>query len=105
MGMHTGEAEEHDGTYFGHSVNVAARLMAAAVGGQIIVSEVTTAVIGDVTAAEFVDWVDSACAGWSTPWGRRASRPTGWRQSISPSAFVTPLSAGCRTRRRHGVGR
>ena len=55
MGMHTGEAEERDGTYFGHSVNVAARLMAAAAGGQIIVSEVTTAVIGDVTAAELVD--------------------------------------------------
>jgi predicted ATPase len=40
MGIHAGEAEERDGTYFGPTVNRAARLMAAASGGQIVVSEV-----------------------------------------------------------------
>jgi class 3 adenylate cyclase len=41
MGIHTSEAEEPDGSYYGPSVNRAARLMAAACGGQIVVSEVT----------------------------------------------------------------
>ena len=106
MGMHTGEAEERDGTYFGHSVNVAARLMAAAdrrpdhrVGGDGSGRRRRT------RRPSWSTWADSACAGWSTPSGRRASRPTGWRQSISPSAVVTPSSAGCHARRRHGVGR
>jgi class 3 adenylate cyclase len=32
-GLHTGEAEERDGDYFGPAVNRAARLMAVAHGG------------------------------------------------------------------------
>jgi len=39
MGLHTGETEERDGTYSGSEVNRAARLMALAHGGQILVSD------------------------------------------------------------------
>jgi predicted ATPase len=41
MGLHTGEAVERDGDYFGPSVNRAARLMALANGGQVLCSSVT----------------------------------------------------------------
>src|SRR5262245_889816 len=36
MGVHTGEAVERDGSYFGPAVNRAARLMALAGGGQVL---------------------------------------------------------------------
>jgi hypothetical protein len=41
IGVHTGEVEERDGNYFGPALNSAARLMGAAHGGQLVVSEVT----------------------------------------------------------------
>jgi predicted ATPase/class 3 adenylate cyclase len=46
MGLHTGEAEERGGDYFGPEVNRTARLMSAASGGQIVCSEVTAALTG-----------------------------------------------------------
>jgi predicted ATPase/class 3 adenylate cyclase len=41
MGLHTGEAELRDGDYYGSALNRAARLMTAAHGGQILVSNIT----------------------------------------------------------------
>jgi predicted ATPase len=57
MGLHTGEAELRDNDYHGQAVNRAARLMAAAHGGQILVSEVTQAIVRDGLSAGF-DLVD-----------------------------------------------
>jgi len=47
MGLHTGEAEERDGDYFGPALNRGARLMAAAHGGQVLVSSTTAQILGD----------------------------------------------------------
>jgi predicted ATPase/class 3 adenylate cyclase len=47
MGLHTGEADERDGNYFGSAVNRTARLMALAHGGQVVVSAATADVAAD----------------------------------------------------------
>ncbi len=55
MGLHTGEAEERDGDYFGPAVNRTARIMAAANGGQVVASALTVGVIGDVKEVKLFD--------------------------------------------------
>jgi hypothetical protein len=52
MGLHTGEAEERDGDYFGSAVNRAARLMALAHGGQVVASAATADVAADTLPPE-----------------------------------------------------
>jgi predicted ATPase len=52
MGLHTGEAEERDGNYFGSPLNRAARLMALAHGGQVVASAATADVAADALPAE-----------------------------------------------------
>ena len=47
MGIHTGEAEVRDGDYYDSAVNRAARLMAVAHGGQVIVSLATAELLHD----------------------------------------------------------
>jgi predicted ATPase/class 3 adenylate cyclase len=48
MGIHTGLAEVRDGDYYGSAVNRAARLMAAANGGQILCSHASANLVRDV---------------------------------------------------------
>jgi class 3 adenylate cyclase len=55
MGLHTGEADERDGDYFGPPLNRAARLMSAACGGQILVSATTAEMLWSVAGIELVD--------------------------------------------------
>jgi predicted ATPase len=47
MGVHTGEAFERGGDYFGPAVNRAARLMAIGHGGQVLVSQSTERLVTD----------------------------------------------------------
>ena len=47
MGLHTGEAEERSGDYYGPALNRAARLMSVAHGGQTLISSATAELVRD----------------------------------------------------------
>jgi predicted ATPase/class 3 adenylate cyclase len=47
MGIHTGEAERREGVLVGMAIHRAARIAAAANGGQVLVSDTTASIIGD----------------------------------------------------------
>jgi adenylate cyclase len=53
VGIHTGPAVHHNGDWYGTTVNVAARLCAAAAGGQVLASETTRERAGRVRGLEF----------------------------------------------------
>ena len=52
VGMHTGPAVEREGDWYGTTVNVAARLCAAAGGGEVLVSEATRDAAGSLRKVE-----------------------------------------------------
>ena len=47
MGLHTGEAEIRDASYYGSAVNRAARVMAIAWGGQVVCTATTASLLAD----------------------------------------------------------
>jgi adenylate cyclase len=52
VGMSTGEAVERDGDWFGSTVNLAARISAAAGGSEVLVSEATREAAGGMDGVE-----------------------------------------------------
>ena len=58
---------ERDGDYFGPPVNRAARVMGAGIGGQIVASSVTAALIGPVPGIELVDLGEHVLKGLREP--------------------------------------
>ena len=48
IGVHTGEAQERAGDYFGSALSRASRLMAIGHGGQVLVSHATAQLVGEV---------------------------------------------------------
>jgi len=55
MALHTGEAQERDGDYFGPSVNRAARLLAIGHGGQVLISGVTAELLQNEASPDIID--------------------------------------------------
>ena len=52
VGMHSGPAVERGGDWFGATVNLAARVSAAAAGGEALLTAVTRTASGDVAGVE-----------------------------------------------------
>lgn len=50
IGLHTGNAHERDGNYFGPAVNLVSRLTDAGHGGQVLLSEATAVLLSDAPA-------------------------------------------------------
>jgi predicted ATPase/class 3 adenylate cyclase len=76
MGIHTGEAEEREGNYFGPPLNQAARITNAARGGQIVLSNATA------------NLVDSRAAGIEV-FGLGTFRLKGITEAVSLFGVVT----------------
>lgn len=55
VGMHTGPAVERDGDWFGATVNLAARVSAAAAGGEVLLTEATRTVAGEVEGVALLE--------------------------------------------------
>lgn len=53
IGIHTGEAVDRDGDWFGSTVNVAARVASLAGGGEVLLSEQTQRTAGELDGIEF----------------------------------------------------
>jgi class 3 adenylate cyclase len=54
-GVNSGNAIREGDDFFGHTVNVASRIAARAAGGQVLVSETTRRLAGEVEGLAFVD--------------------------------------------------
>ncbi len=54
MGVHSGEADERNGDFFGAAVNRAARVMSVARGGQVLVSGLTSSLAGPLPRIELI---------------------------------------------------
>jgi predicted ATPase/DNA-binding SARP family transcriptional activator len=73
MALHSGSSEEHDGDYFGPTVNRTAQLLSLAGGGQVLVSATTTALAADALAVG-VSLRDL---------GEHLLRDIGWRERVA----------------------
>jgi predicted ATPase/class 3 adenylate cyclase len=91
IGLHTGEAVEREGDYFGPAVNRAARIMAAGHGGQVLLSDVTADLVPGI---DTVDLGEHALAGIDGRVGIRQLVIDGLRVSFPPlrSSHETPTN-------------
>ena len=101
MGLHTGEAEERGGDYFGPPVNRAARVMTAAHGGQIVLTETSADVLGSVYGVELIDEGEHRLRDLSAPQrlfsvradGLRADHPRLRTVDVVPGNLPTQLTS------------
>ena len=83
IALHTGEANERDGDYYGPTLNRAARIRSLATGGQILLSEATTALVRDHLPEDLDSRISdgTSYAGWhatsrsSSCWFRPVPNP------------------------------
>jgi class 3 adenylate cyclase/tetratricopeptide (TPR) repeat protein len=91
MGLHTGEAEERDGNYFGPPVNRAVRVMNEARGGEILVSSTTVDIFGSAQDFELVDAGVHPLKGFAEPAQLFSVRVDGMEATYE--RIVTPTAA------------
>ena len=100
IGLHTAEAVIIDDTgYASLPINRCARLMAAAHGGQVVISGATEALMRGAVpeGVEFRDLGDTACANWANPCKTSNSvRPTVSRTSAVAKFARVPGKPGHR---------
>ncbi|HVG75973.1 MAG TPA: BTAD domain-containing putative transcriptional regulator, partial [Thermoleophilaceae bacterium] len=89
IAIHTGEAHERDGDYFGPAVNRAARLRALADGGATLLSQATAEIVQDrlPEGTELIDHGSHALRGLSRP-----ERVFELREEGAPRAAELPAS-------------
>src|SRR5579864_3933687 len=68
IGLNTGEVAWQDGQLSGEAVHAAARVCAAASGGQILVSDVTRQLAGTIPDVSFRDTGEHQLKGFPEPW-------------------------------------
>jgi len=90
IGLNTGEVVRQDGDLFGEAVNAAARIMAKAAGGQILVSETVRAVLGHGGDTELLDRGRFRMKGFPERW--RLFEVL-WRSKQEPATAVAPVLA------------
>jgi len=54
-GLNSGDAIREGDDFFGHTVNVASRIMGRAKGGQVLLSEATRQLVGEMEGVRFTD--------------------------------------------------
>src|SRR5512132_4132941 len=81
VGMHTGPAVERGGDWFGATVNLAARLAAAAAGGQALLTAATKGAAGRVEGVELRERGRWACRNVGEPVAVYAAVREGARSS------------------------
>jgi class 3 adenylate cyclase len=84
VGMHTGPAVRRGGDWYGTTVNVAARLCAAAGGGQVLVSEATEQAAGRLRSVELQDR--------QLHWLKNVTQPVAAKQAIERSCRMPDAS-------------
>jgi DNA-binding NarL/FixJ family response regulator len=76
MGLNTGDVVDEDDRYFGRTVYLAARISGQARGGEILVSDVTRALVGELQGVGFADRGEHDLRGLS---GRHRLWEVEWR--------------------------
>jgi hypothetical protein len=107
VGMHTGPAVEREGDWFGATVNLAARVSAAAAGGEALLTETTRAASGDVEGVELrergrwsfrnvgglLNMYAAVRQGRAAPPACRLIRSAGWRWTHGTVPAGSPTTA------------
>ncbi len=95
IGLSVGEAVEEDGDYFGDPVVEAARLCAAANGGQILTTELVRAMAGRHASQTFIDIGDLNLKGIPEP---VSAFEVTWAPAVSEGSIALPSSIISATR-------
>jgi predicted ATPase/class 3 adenylate cyclase len=87
MGLHTGEALKEGDDFFGTHVALAARIAAAARGGEILVSSLLKDLTGGSGDLQFGPGRDADLKGFS---GSKRVYPLLWEETDAPAGFTPP---------------